>query len=172
MEDSKLCIDIGGTKTIFAIVSRKGIIKSKKINTSQIKKEFLDNISKGIKEYLNETNKVINVSIAGRVDEKGKVVFCPHLPISGFNFIKFLNIFSNRVNIENDGNCFGLYQLNKGFLKKAKSGFAVVWGTGIGSSIIYNNEVYKGGGFATESGHIIADYKTGVGIEDIIGGKA
>jgi glucokinase len=173
MANGKLCIDIGGTKIIFAIIDRSGhIIKSKRIDTPKSKDFFLKALSDNIKEYLEFSNGIINVSIAGRVDNSGKVIFSPNLPISGFNFLRFMKGFSNKVTIENDGNCFGIYQLYTGSLKKYKSGLVIVWGTGIGSSIIYHGKIYKGGGLASESGHIVYDYNTGKDIEDAIGGKS
>jgi len=172
METGKLCIDIGGTKTLFAIINKSGILKSKKVDTPKSKEFFLEVIKKEIEEYLPISNGIINVSVAGRLNNNGNVIFCPNLPILGFNLMNFLHGFSKNVNIENDGNCFGLYHLHNGDFKGAKSGFAVVWGTGIGSSIIYQNNIYKGAGIATESGHIIADYKNGKDIEDLIGGRA
>ena len=173
MAKGKLCIDIGGTKIIFAIIDRPGhIIKSKRIDTPKSKDLFLKALSDNIKNYLEFSNGIINVSIAGRVDNNGKVIFSPNLPLLGFNFIKFMKSFSRKITVENDGNCFGIYQLYTSSLKKYKSGLAVVWGTGIGSSIIYSGKIYKGGGFATESGHMIYDYNTGKDIEDAIGGKS
>ncbi len=172
MEGAKLCIDIGGTKTIFALINQNSIIKGKRIDTEQSKNDFLRNIKSGINEYLPLSNGIINISIAGRVNTKGEVIYCPNLPLLKFNFLDFLHNFSDKVNIENDGNCFGLYSLHTGRFKGSESGLAIVWGTGIGSSIIYKNGIYNGGGLAVESGHIIADYKTGRSIESLIGGKA
>ena len=173
MAKGKLCIDIGGTKIIFTIIDRPGhIIKSKRIDTPKSQSLFLKVLSENINSYKALYNGIINVSMAGRVDNSGKVIFSPNLPLAGFNFIEFMKKFSNKVTIENDGNCFGIYQLYAGGLKKYKSGLAIVWGTGIGSSIIYSGRIYNGGGFATESGHMIYDYNTGKDIEDAIGGKS
>ncbi len=172
MAKGKLCIDIGGTKIIFAIIDGSGhVIKSKRIDTPKSKSLFLKELSENINNYQEFSNGIINISIAGRVDNAGKVVFSPNLPITGLNFTEFMKRFSMKVTIENDGNCFGLYQLYAGSLKKYKSGLAIVWGTGIGSSIIYSGRIYKGGGFATESGHMVYDYSTGEDIENAIGGK-
>ncbi len=173
MAKGKLCIDIGGTKIIFAIIDGSGhIIKSKRIDTPKLKSLFLKALSENISNYKAFSNGIINVSMAGRVDNSGKVIFSPNLPIAGFNFIEFMKRFSRKVTIENDGNCFGIYQLYAGGLKKYKSGLIIVWGTGIGSSIIYSGKIYKGGGFATESGHMVYDYSTGKDIESAIGGKS
>ena len=173
MANGKLCIDIGGTKIIFAIIDKPDhIVKSKRIDTPPSKDLFLEVLGKNVREYLNFSNETINVSIAGRLDSNGKVVFCPNLPILGVNFIRFMRRFSKKVSVENDGNCFGISQLYGGYLKNHLSGLAVVWGTGIGSSIIYKNKIYKGAGLATESGHIIYNYNTGKDVEDIIGGRS
>ncbi len=173
MGKGKLCIDIGGTKIIFAIINRDGdIIKSKRIDTPKSKDLFLEVLTYNITDYLQFSNNIINVSIAGRIDNTGKIIFSPNLPILGFNFMKFMKGFSSKVTIENDGNCFGAYHLYAGDLKKYKSALVVVWGTGIGSSIIYSKKIYKGGGLAAESGHIVYDYNTGEDIESAIGGKS
>jgi len=173
MAKGKLCIDIGGTKIIFAVIDKPGhIIKSKRIDTPKSKSLFLKALSDNINNYIPFSNDIINVSIAGRVDSSGKVIFSPNLPINGFNFIEFMKRFSRKVTVENDGNCFGIYHLYTNNLKDYKSGLTVVWGTGIGSSIIYSGRIYKGGGFATESGHMVYDYRTGKDIENEIGGKS
>ncbi|MCL4398787.1 MAG: ROK family protein [Candidatus Parvarchaeota archaeon] len=173
MAKGKLCIDIGGTKIIFAILDKPGhILKSRRVSTPKSKNLFLKMLSANINDYLKFSNGIINVSIAGRLDENGKVVFAPNLPIFGFNLRDFMKTFSKKVSIENDGNCFGIGQLYESGLKKYKSGLVVVWGTGIGSSIIYSGRIYKGGGFATESGHMIYDYNSGEDVESIIGGKS
>ena len=173
MGKGKLCIDIGGTKIIFAVIDRPGhIVKSIKLSTPDSKESFLKLLKQNINNYLPLSNGIINVSIAGRVDSKGKVIFAPNLPIEGFNFIKFMEGFSKKVFVENDANCFGLHQLYQNGIKKYKSAFAVVWGTGIGSAILSSGKLYKGGGFATESGHIIYDYNSGKDIESEIGGKS
>ncbi len=173
MGNGKLCIDIGGTKIIFAIIDRSGkILRSKKIATPNSKELFLDLLNGNILDYLKFSNGIINVSIAGRVDNNGRVIFSPNLPIEGFNFTRFIKKFSEKVSVENDGNCFGLYQLYKNGLKNCKSALAIVWGTGIGSSILDSGSIYKGGGFAAESGHVIYDYNTGRDIESVIGGKS
>ena len=173
MARGKLCIDIGGTKIIFAILSGPGRIeKSTKISTPNSKKPFLRLLSENIIRYLPESNGIINVSIAGRLNEAGKVVFCPNLPIKGFGLKKFMQKFSEKITIENDGNCFAIGQLYDGYLEKAKSGLVIVWGTGIGGSVISKRRVYKGGGFAAEVGHVTYDYKKGTDVESVIGGKS
>ena len=127
MAKGKLCIDIGGTKIIFAIIDGSGhIIKSKRIDTPKLKSLFLKALSENISNYKAFSNGIINVSMAGRVDNSGKVIFSPNLPIAGFNFIEFMKRFSRKVTIENDGNCFGIYQLYAGGLKKYKSGLIIV----------------------------------------------
>ncbi len=173
MVKGKLCIDIGGTKIIFGILSSpNNIIESIRVSTPQSKDVFLKELGSNIKKYLPYSNGIINVSIAGRLNQKGIVAFSPNLPIKGVNLLKFLRNFSKNVNIENDGNCFALYQLYKGYLKKTPNGLIIVWGTGIGSSIISEGKIYKGAGFATESGHLIYDYKNGRSVENVIGGRS
>ncbi len=170
---NKLCIDIGGTKTIFATLNHpNSILKSTRIDTPQTRSEFLKIFKETIPKFLENEEERINVSIAGRIDGNGRVVFAPNLPIKGVNLRDFFRKFSNRVLIDNDANCFTISRIHNDEFKWYQNGLVVVWGTGLGGAIVYKNKIYRGGGFASEIGHHVSDFKTGRDVESEIGGRS
>lgn len=171
MPGTKVCIDIGGTKTIFAVVD-KGLNIKKQVyeytpkTLPEFKKFFENNLKK-----LKDDSDIVNISIAGRFDEKGSMVFCPNLPLKGFNIKKFASKYFKNVNIENDANCFAVYEIFKGYLRDGGTGMIIVWGTGVGGSLVFNRKIFHGSGFASEVGHIGTMIKDGEDIETLIGGR-
>ncbi len=171
MDRDKICIDIGGTKTLFALVGRDLEIKrSFRILTPHELKDFKRELIHGI-DCLRSNSTTANVSIAGRVDLKGRVVLSPALPLIGFNLKKELKKKFVSVNIDNDANCFAAHEIVAGNLKNVGSGVIVVWGTGVGGCIVANRRIYRGMGFAAELGHLqLLDRDEG-DVETLIAGK-
>ena len=171
MSKKKVCVDIGGTKTIFAVLDGSlGTKNSVYIDTPGTLKEFLSVLHKNL-EALESESDTANVSIAGRVDEDGKVTFCPNLPINGINLKTVVKKHFKKVYIDNDANCFAVYEIFKGFLKGKKNGIILVWGTGVGGSLVLCEKIYRGAGLASEMGHIKTMIEPGTDTERLIGGR-
>ncbi len=172
MDGKKVCIDIGGTKMLFALIdSKQKILRWKEIYTPKTKAAFKAAMRDNVREFAGESD-VVNISIPGRTDDKSRIVFAPNAPMAGLNLKKELSRWFKHVNVENDANCFAIYEIFKGPLKKAKAGLILVWGTGVGGSIVINGRVYKGAGLASELGHIrLFDRESG-DLESLIGGNS
>ena len=172
MVDQKFCIDIGGTKTIFALVNQRlDIIKSEILPTPKDRKDFIKFIRDNSAKYKGLSDDVF-ISIAGRFDKKGRIIMAPNLPAVGLNMRKIAANGFRKVYIENDGNCFGLYSLYRGKLNGVKNGIALVWGTGIGGAVVSDGKIMRGNGTASELGHIALFDRDSGDIESLIGGKA
>lgn len=80
---------------------------------------------------------------------RGKILRAPNLP--GFPKLEGVDF-----RMVNDANCFAFYAAHAtGF----SNVFAVTLGTGVGSGIVVNGELYEGGGLAGEIGHVYAGGK-------------
>ena len=156
MVQIKIAVDIGGTKTEVALISKGKIKKIVKYKTPHIKKKFCEELIRHIKEKSDGKNiSGIGVSVAGPVYQ-GKVLNCPHLPIKNFNLKKFLvSKLKKKVEVENDANCFALAELKKGYGKDYRNFVLIAIGTGIGGGIVIDKKLYVGKGAAGEIGHMI-----------------
>ncbi len=171
MSKKKVCIDVGGTKTIFAVLDEKlNAENSVYVDTPNTLNEFLEVLNKNLKLFKLDSD-TVNVSIAGRVDYGGKVIFCPNLPLKNFNLKNAIKKYFKKVYIDNDANCFALYEIFKGFLKNKKNGIVIVWGTGVGGSLVLNGKIYRGSGLASEMGHIKTMTEPETDTESLVGGR-
>lgn len=170
MSKDRFCIDIGGTKTVFALIDENLSIKRSEILPTPKNRERLSQfLLENSKRYSGESETAA-ISVAGRVDRNGKMVFCPNLAALGLNIKRIVGSLFNESIIENDGNCFGLYSAKAGQLKGMKNGIAIVWGTGIGGAVLSDGKIMHGEGLSTELGHIALFDRQSGDIESLIGG--
>jgi predicted NBD/HSP70 family sugar kinase len=178
-------LDIGGTKIKGILVDDSGkIIYSKKIFIEDLNhKQIISELTYIIKFLIGISKQkvqAIGISICGIVQE-GKLISTG----VGLNDLKGKNLkkiiqtkFNLPVIIENDANCFALAESVKGKYSKYTNLVGVIWGTGVGSGIIINQEIYSGSkGGAGEIGKlkvpILIDSQTkqSYNIEHLCGGK-
>ena len=164
-----LGIDIGGTNTVFGLISSSGsIIKKDSLLTESEKGPVLlfDRIFEEIKIWNQELNnqwklKNIGVGVPNGNYYSGMVVDPPNLGQS-WNEIDLVTLVKNYrdipVKITNDANAAAMGEKFYGAAKEMKDVVIITLGTGLGSGIIVNNSVLYGyDGFAGELGHIIVD---------------
>ena len=164
-----LGIDIGGTNTVFGLISSSGsIIKKDSLLTESEKGPVLlfDRIFEKIKIWDQELNnqwklKNIGVGVPNGNYYSGMVVDPPNLGQS-WNDIDLVTLVKNYrdipVKITNDANAAAMGEKFYGAAKEMKDVVIITLGTGLGSGIIVNNSVLYGyDGFAGELGHIIVD---------------
>jgi predicted NBD/HSP70 family sugar kinase len=172
MGSNRVCIDIGGTKMLFALLdSGQNILKWRDLNTPKTAAAFRSAVKESVKEFVGSSD-TVNVAIPGRTDASGKVLFSPNTPLEGLNIKNEMGKWFKHVNVDNDANCFAVYEICRGPLKKAKAGLVLVWGTGVGGSIVINHRIYRGAVLASEIGHIrLFDRNEGY-LESLVGGNA
>ncbi|MBU0666197.1 MAG: ROK family protein [Nanoarchaeota archaeon] len=156
-------LDIGGTKIEGVLCNEKYQVKKRiRIKTPEKKVEFLKALKKIIGELKIMPVEGVGISIGGFLDEKKQLINCPNIL-----FLQKIDIHSIikkglgqkiKVVVENDANCFAIAEHKLGAGKGSTNMVGVILGTGIGSGIIINNELYKGSiGAAGEFGHTIID---------------
>ena len=141
MEKRYFALDIGGTKTKYALLGEKGEILStyEKDTEAQRGGSFiLENVKGEIRRVLEDLKEKCNteaplsgicISTAGMVDEIKEEIE---------------RRFSIPCEVENDVKCAGLGEYSFGSGKGTSSMLCLTIGTGIGGSFILNGEVYHG----------------------------
>lgn len=159
-------IDIGGTNTVFGIVSENGdCIAEDRIRTDAFEDadEYVRVLTAGIKVLLNKEkleDNIIGIGIGAPNGNyyKGTVENAPNLnwkgivPLAGM-IKEFFNI---PVVLTNDANAAAIGEMIFGAAKGMKDFLVVTLGTGLGSGFVANGElIYGHTGFAGELGHTI-----------------
>ncbi|MBQ9485009.1 ROK family protein [Candidatus Saccharibacteria bacterium] len=133
-----LAIDIGGTKTLVALFSKRGrVIKRIKFKTAQGSKKFVGDLTTVLKNFTKYHVSAVTVAIPGLVQKNYSVSFgnrnWPGIDL--YNPIK--NLFDCPINFENDANLASLYE---GSFYKGKVIF-LTFSTGIGGGIVKDGEI-------------------------------
>jgi len=160
-------VDVGGTKINMGIVDGRGNILSKrKIPTESGKGwvEIAERITSNIDAMLDDTGigkmdvESIGFGVPGTVDaDAGIVIFAPNI---GWRDIPFVEYMSDKTRLktyiaqDTQAAAWGEFLFGAG--RGCDTMICITLGTGIGSGIIINGHIYKGGlGSAGEIGHII-----------------
>lgn len=167
-----LGVDIGGTKVAAGLVDAQGAILHRQRVTMVPDRDA----QAGLDAVLAVVNAVaaeakargrevfgIGISSPGPLDPRaGLVINPPNLPCwRNFPLAREVSRGTRLpVLIDNDANAAGLAEAIWGAGKGYASVFYVTLGTGIGTGIILNGEIYLGRtGAAAEGGHVIIDYR-------------
>ncbi|MBR9677060.1 ROK family protein [Candidatus Woesearchaeota archaeon] len=156
-------VDVGGTKIESVLITNNGKILKKyrtPTQTSKGKKTVLQNIELAIKKVWDKPIEGIGIGMPTVINEQGVVLPPSKMPfLHNFNIKKhFQKTLHTNIIIENDANCFILAEHSFGAAKGAKHVVGVILGTGVGSGIIINNQIYHGNNFvAGEVGFMLVD---------------
>ena len=136
-----LCIDVGGTKTIIALVSASGeILHSVKFPTIQDQKKFYGIVLQQIRVNFCTSNlKAISVAMPGII-KHNEAVWLGNLDWHDFNFSAMLkHDFNLPVYMDNDANLAALAEAHQ--LKGRSLYFT--FSTGIGGGVIEDSQIVK-----------------------------
>jgi len=157
-------VDIGGTYTKLALVSREGeIVKQSILSTSMYKNEntFVKALKKEIEEMIEKSKEIVHLQAIGIGAPNGNyytgaVEQAPNLNWEGsINFVELMeDYFSVPVVLTNDANAAAIGEMVFGAAQNVKNFVTITLGTGLGSGIVVNGEIVNGAdGFAGEIGH-------------------
>jgi len=165
-----LAIDLGGTKTMAAIVSHPPQIVARDYFLTLADKgveAVTGRIFSAVDRLLSAENidpsqlHSISIAAAGAIDpERGLVTSSPNLP--GWRDVPLRDIINKRYKVNtvliNDANAEALGEHRLGAGKGVSNLIFITIGTGIGGGIIINDRLYTGAsGSAGEIGHITID---------------
>lgn len=161
----KGAIDLGGTKTMIAILEDGKIIDKFKFST------YVRSWEENFKKCCKELEKLckrrgivphelegIGVSLPGMTDvERGKLIYAPFSKWKDVPVVEWFEAALNnpKVYVENDVNACAIGELLYGYGKTYKDYLWITLSTGIGGAIVANGKLLRGGGgLAGEFGHL------------------
>ena len=159
---STIGVDIGATKTNFALISGTKILQKKGFSNPQKSKYLLQSIEitleKMIANLPQDKVRGIGLGVPGPLNEKRTLVLNPP-NLDGFENYPLAARIQKRLRIktvmENDAKCFTLAEAVMGAGKKAKIVLGITLGSGVGGGLVINGKIYKGAfGSAGEVGHM------------------
>lgn len=137
-----LCIDIGGTKTIVALVSKTGeILHSVRFATIADQNIFYENLLQQIRvNFVLSGIKAISIAMPGII-KRNQAIWLGNLPWHDFDLAKMLqkDLANTPVFVENDANLAALAEAR---LCKGRSLY-LTFSTGIGGGIVEDGELVK-----------------------------
>jgi glucokinase len=142
-------VDLGGTK-VRAGVAANGQIQNQKqqlFNSKGSQEETLGQLIELIRSLMNREIRGIGLGVPSVIDvEKGIVFNVVNIP--SWERVPLKDIleleFSLPVSVNNDVNCFILGEHRFGVLKGLRNVVGITSGTGLGSGIIINHELFQG----------------------------
>lgn len=143
-----LAIDIGGTSIKTGIVMGDEILEF--ASYKNIWKEHQDQLVPFFKKIFRkwiETYQITKIGIGcpGEINN-GVVIFAANLKWRDFHLVEQLQaIYPNmEIRIENDGRAATFGEMQYGKLKDVENGLFIVFGRGVGGSIVINHQIYTG----------------------------
>ena len=141
-----LSFDIGGTKTIYAIIDENGnfVTQKTKLATPDTADKIFDMFKNIIEENYTDID-IVTISTAGAVNLENTRVCSstPNLP-AGYPDIEFSKLTDKKVFVENDANCAVWSEYACGAAKDCKNTLMITLGTGIGGGVVSNGELVRG----------------------------
>tara|TARA_B100000676_G_scaffold287958_1_gene319055 strand:+ start:263 stop:1153 length:891 start_codon:yes stop_codon:yes gene_type:complete len=162
----KIGIDLGGTKTEGILIDSNGNeLNRQRIKTEKNYKGTINGIESIVKNFEKNFGKVntIGIGMPGAISlESALIKNANSIWLNGKPLKKDLEIIlDQKVNIENDANCFALSEAVDGAGKDHKVVFGVIIGTGTGGGIIVDHKILKGkNNIGGEWGHITLPNRT------------
>ncbi len=149
MKDTVIGIDIGATKIHIAAVNASSVTKDLVIPTSAnaSEEQIIREIIEGIEKLANHDFIGIGIGVPGLVDEeKGIVYDLWNIPSWKEVYLKdhLEKHFDKPVKVINDANSFALGERKYGIGSRYKNFVGISLGTGYGTGIIINGELYSG----------------------------
>lgn len=133
-----LAIDIGGTKTLIALFSKRGrVLRRRKFKTAQGSKTFIRDLEYSLADFKKRKVSGVVVAIPGIVQKNYSVKF-GNRKWDGIDLLTPIkNLFDCPIYFENDANLATLYE---GYRLSGKTVF-LTFSTGIGGGIVEHNRI-------------------------------
>ena len=164
-------LDIGGTKTIAAILDEKGAILAQETFLSVVAsyETHLELCIQAMKRLMQQMELKpeelagLGVSLPGIVDhKKGVLIYAPYAAWENVAVAEFLaaNLGISKVRCENDVNACAIGEQRFGLGSKYTDFIWMTVSTGVGGAVVEGSKLVRGShGFAGELGHLKVEYK-------------
>ncbi len=133
-----LCVDIGGTKTLIALFSRRGrLLRRRKFKTAQGYRTFIHDLENHLMDFKKYKVRSVVVAIPGTVQKNYSVQF-GNRSWKNIDIITPLKtLFNCPIHFENDASLGALYE---GYRLQGRTVF-LTFSTGIGGGIVEKNRI-------------------------------
>jgi glucokinase len=155
-------VDVGGTKTLFALVAPDGTIEARverpTITSSQ--DALLEELDGGVEELRSAHPEVaaIGFGIPSRIDQRlGRAIASVNIPLADLDFRERMGERHGLpVAIDNDGNAATIAEWKIGAARGLSYVVMLTLGTGVGGGLILDGRPYRGAtGSGAELGHMV-----------------
>jgi glucokinase len=161
-------VDVGGTKTLAAVVMPDGSIEEQALEPTDVSSE--DALLAGLDAIVDEVRDgreiaALGFGIPSRVDQRtGRAVASVNIPLQGVDFRdRMRERHGLPVVIDNDANAAAIGEWRAGAAKGASVVVMLTLGTGVGGGIVLDGRPFRGTtGVGAELGHIVIEAKHGL----------
>jgi len=163
LEQRVIGVDVGGTKTLAAVVAPDGAIEQRlKPDTDLSSTDALLAQFDGLVEELRSKAEIaaLGFGLPSRIDQRtGRAVASVNIPLEGVDFRDRMHERHGLpVAIDNDANAAAIGEWRAGAARGADHVVMLTLGTGVGGGLILDGRPYRGAtGSGAELGHIVID---------------
>jgi glucokinase len=158
-------VDVGGTKTLAAVVTREGAIEARLERPTDVSSQeaLLVELDAAVEELRSGHDGIaaIGFGLPSLIDQpSGRALNSVNIPLADFDF---RNRMSEQhglpVGIDNDANAAAIGEWHAGAARGVRHVVMLTLGTGIGGGLILNGRPYRGAtGRGAELGHVVVEY--------------
>ena len=149
-----LSVDIGGTKTLIALFSKRGrVIRRRKFRTAQGYQTFIRDLESNLVDFKKRKIKSVVVAIPGLVQKNYSVKFGNRKWDKIDLITPLKTLFDCPIWFENDANLASLYE---GYRLPGRTVF-LTFSTGIGGGVVEKNRILPESS-GLEPGHVVYSY--------------
>ncbi len=156
-------VDVGGTKTLGAVVTRDGAIDVRLERPAEASSE--ESLLAALDSLVEELRAAAEVAALGfgipsRIDQRrGRSIEAVNLPLEGVDFRdRMRERHGLPVAIDNDGNAAAIGEWKAGAASGTSNVVMLTLGTGVGGGLILDGRPFRGAtGSGAELGHVVID---------------
>jgi glucokinase len=154
-------VDVGGTKTLAAVVDRDGTIEQQVVRPTDVSSQdaLLACLDAIVEEVRGDREiAALGFGIPSRVDQRsGRAVASVNIPLADVDFRDRMHERHGLpVGIDNDANAATIGEWKAGAAKDARNVVMLTLGTGVGGGLILDGKPFRGAtGVGAELGHIV-----------------
>ena len=158
-------VDVGGTKTLYAVITHEGAIEARLERHTVVSSQdaLLAELDDGVDELrtAHPDTSALGFGLPSRVDQRtGRAVASVNVPLTDVDFRDRMGERHGLpVAIDNDGNAAAIAEWRIGAARGASNVVMLTLGTGIGGGLILGGRPYRGAtGSGAELGHIVIEF--------------
>jgi len=154
-------IDVGGTKTLAAVVNRRGEVAEDITHPTDVSSQ--DALLAGLDKIVDDLREgrgiaALGFGVPSRVDQRsGRAVASVNIPLADVDFRdRMRERHGLPVGIENDANAATIGEWHAGAARGAQNVVMLTLGTGVGGGLILDGRPFRGTtGVGAELGHVV-----------------